>query len=651
MLRLLRTMSQVEATIHPILNYSISGQPERGLELYAALAMPTPEDARWAGACLETLERFSEAKDLLIRSRARGCVAAGIGLASVYRQLGDRKRAHDTLESIETASLTTFDLALAGRERGLLRLLEGDLEGATHALEDGWGYAMASEIGHLLRPALGHALAFTYQSRGLDVEAVHYYNTALQGANPNRRTRLHSSRALCYVYLGRYEEAEQDLVFAESQQLSSTMPTLTFHRATLHRARGQLEEALEAYRASARLARAAPEPDTEFYAELGACAVETARDRLGFARAHLARAKAVMEASGAKAKAILALREGALRARSGDPSSLEVLVNAVQQFKGLHLERESGWAWLHLAEAHLRLDQNEAAHTAMTHAADAYYATSASALALELPGVPAVLTYLASRPVDDYARSMLEGWQALRGLAPTEVRLVTLGATEVQVNGQRVGLELTRTVEIMSYLLRHPDSTKDAILAALFPDTDPRRAANYLHQARVNLKEAVPSLQIVYDRTRRVYRVRCEAPRFSWDVDDLQQLLSTAQDNDIERVVREFGGAFLPGADSDWAVTERDRLVWSVVKVGLQTLERWFEDGEYDKCLTLAEYLMELEPLNASLSEYLVNATLALEGEVAARRKLAFLGSRFLKEVGETPSELRKLERSLGSVN
>jgi tetratricopeptide (TPR) repeat protein len=650
MLRLLRVMSDVQE-IHPIFQLSISGQAEKGWLLYLSLQNPTPEDDRWGGGCLEVLERFVEAKDLLLRARARGCVEANIGLASVYRQLGERSVAAQVLDLLEHEPLSAFDLAMANRERGLLRLFEGDLVGATHTLESAWEHAMQAEFGHLLRPAIGHVLAFVYQSRGSDVQAVHYYNVALEGANLNRRVRLHSSRALCSIYLGRYEDAEQDLVFAESQQVKAAMPTLAFHRATLHRARGQLEEALEHYLKSARLARAAPEPDTEFYAELGACAVETARDHLARARAHLARATVIMSASGAKAKAILALRRGALLARGGDSSSLECLNSAVEQFTALGLERESGWAWLHLAEAHLRLQQTDSAQAALTHAADAYYATSPSALALELPGVPLVLEHLGTRPEDDYARSMLEGWQGMRGLTPTEVRLVTLGAAEVRVNAQRVGLELSRTVEIMAYLLRHPDSTKDEILAALFPDTDPRRAANYLHQARVNLKEAVPSLQIMYDRTRRLYRVRCEAPRFSWDVDDLQQLLSTAQDNDIERVVKEFGGAFLPGADSEWAVTERDHLLWSIVKVGLQTLERWFEAGEYDKCLTLAEHLMQLEPLNPSLSEYLVNATLALEGEVAARRKLAFLGSRFLKEVGETPPELQKLERSLSSVN
>jgi|SRR5690625_444 len=104
-------------------------------EKFQSLAAPTPDDLRWLGVATFNLGQLSQARDHLLASRAAGCGAAGIELATTYRHLGRVDLARTTLQQLSGADLNNFDRALFYRERGCQNLAHGRKAAALRDLE------------------------------------------------------------------------------------------------------------------------------------------------------------------------------------------------------------------------------------------------------------------------------------------------------------------------------------------------------------------------------------------------------------------------------------------------------------------------------------------------------------------------------------
>lgn len=273
-----------------------------------------------------------------------------------------------------------------------------------------------------------------------------------------------------------------------------------------------------------------------------------------------------------------------------------------------------------------------------------------TAIALELRGLPNCFDRIASLPKGAYAAVLFEDWRSLEGSAPVSLQVVTLGGAQLIADGRAVKLVMRRGLEVIAYLLMNPDVTRDQLLAALWPEDAPDAAANYMHQVRHELARAVPGMVILYDRATKQYSVSCEGPRLRVDVIEIKSLLSADGEDDQERALRTYTGSFLPQAESEWARSEREALEWSVIKAGLRLMDTWSARGEFGKCLELSSRLLEIEPLNEVLAEYLVSATLELEGHLEARRALEDITRRYRNEVGELPLRLQDLDRRIGAV-
>lgn len=160
--------------MNPILSRIVEGRYLDGLAAYEALPEASPEDDRLAGVCLFNLDDFQRAKNVLLIARARGCEAAGIELATVYRHLGLVDLSHDALAGVDLDRLSTFDRVLALREWGAQFYTSGNVIGATDVLERAWALAHGAPLGSIVLPAIGHALGVAYADRGLDRRAVAY---------------------------------------------------------------------------------------------------------------------------------------------------------------------------------------------------------------------------------------------------------------------------------------------------------------------------------------------------------------------------------------------------------------------------------------------------------------------------------------------
>ena len=107
----------------------------------------------------------------------------------------------------------------------------------------------------------------------------------------------------------------------------------------------------------------------------------------------------------------------------------------------------------------------------------------------------------------------------------------------------------------------------------------------------------------------------------------------------------------MPTLESEWVEETRRDIEWSVARVGLETLERLYQDSKYEVCEQLALRLLEINPLEIGAATLLVRAVLELHGALAAQRELDRWQGHFVRELGEVPDSLRRLGGGWGSVN
>ena len=634
--------------VNGILAAFLAGEYADGLALYRQLATPSGADHRWAGACALHLGEALLARPLFLRARAAGYAGADVGLASAHRVTSEVELARSALDRIHAPeTLPATERALYWREVGMLHTWNGQLVDATAALEDAWACTFESGT-EALTGLVGQALAFVYGQRGLDAHAEPLLDAALEHENPARRPYVLSARALRRLYLGRFDEARADLEAARAAQASvpAIQPLLAYNTGLLEWALGQLEAADEQFGAACTLARMAGDREMEGYASLGRAQVAAALGNETGARAALARVG--MLAVTPHLENLLAFRKVTLEG-SGNETTLNELRSAAIAFQATHRLREAALVELHIAEVHLVASCIDEAEAALTRATDLRHALlSGAALVPELRQLPAVRRHL-SQLTDGHYAKVLHTDSLARGAVPMDVQLLTLGDARLLVDGRVASFDYTRALELLTYLLRRPGRSAEQIITDLFDD-DPKLARNYFHQVRYALMRVVPGLKIPAS-PKRTYTVSWAGPHFTWDVQMCEEALALHSEAGLMRALDLYGGAFLPAADGEWARGEREDMAWRMLKVGLELLESWYDDRQYDRCVTLAGRLLEVDPFDEAISAYLVRAVRQLGGDGSARRTVARLARRFEVELGEVPPALLDLQRDFSELN
>lgn len=158
------------------------------------------------------------------------------------------------------------------------------------------------------------------------------------------------------------------------------------------------------------------------------------------------------------------------------------------------------------------------------------------------------------------------------------------------------------TRELIAYLALHPDgATRDQLLEALWPDTDPRRSQPRLWQATSEARKTLGDAFLSDDG-----RYRLDRDRLAVDLDELAPLLRAADAAEratdrarlLGRADALWRGALLDGTERDWAEGHQRRLRGERVELLHRLAETWLELREPRRALDAAERGITLDELH-----------------------------------------------------
>jgi hypothetical protein len=651
----------------------VDHQYEAGLDLFKSIREPMLEDRRWAGLCLAALGRSLEAYDHFLKLWSAKDLNSGPHLVQALRLSGEIDRAIQLARSIKASKLTVFAQACLERELGALGHTLGRLRTATEHFEKAYELAVADPIGQQLIASFAAGLGYALIELGRDRRANYFLERAGR-SETSHYPYLFTATALAAINIGNFEDARHALDRARtlSEKMPAVKALLEYLEGHLANARGLNESAITSYLQAVEYSRQLDQPETECYAELCLSAVATSMDNLPFAKAHLARARALAEhLNHERIFAFIAWRHGALLTRANvEPSeALRNLELAREGFERLELERETGLVHLHLAEANLRFGTIEQANLHLSRAVEARHALgSGAAFAVDLRALPAVLEHLASEPVGPPGKErlpykgqatrahpgslgsgritdFLDDWKALEGVSPTQVSITSLGGYGLQLDGQPVKLTtgLARTIEVLTFLLRRGEASLEEIQTSVYTEILPERARGYIHTVREAVTKAIPGLLIPFHASTRTYSLRYPSLRLYWDALDVEQAISIQTLTGLQRALTMYRGPLLPKSDGIWVVEYRLELELALARAGLDHLEVLYKCNEMESCVALAERLLQVRATDVAIGMILVRAVNSVQGALAARSALERVKTGFLREVGEVPEELSRL--------
>ena len=624
--------------------------------LYQITDSPSPNDDWLAGQCLWSLGRYEEAKIPFYKAAQRGEVRAAVDMIAIHLNLNEFAEAEEWIESSKQLCLQPKDCISILQFESDLQVKLGRTRLAVKTLKKAWVQAnVLMDAGNLL-PRVAQSLAAALQSLGADDKALEYLDKAIFKTQGFWGTILKITRAYAAIGVGDFVLAQENL--SQTQKLSEVNETVsTYHiiaSGQFLTSQKKFDEAILHFKRAIQLADDIDNREFQVLAKTWASATHIATGNLDQARAVLM-PLVHLELAPAE-EAMLKLRQGVLHMVGSDHDAARVaLEHAVSHFSTLEHKRELGWSMLRLAELHLESGDPTLANQTLERVSD---------VANEVGGTAFLVSELNLMGLETVTKlSEVASAYAMHSLAPTldqgrlvtipldsrplvrRLRVITLGKPMLLAGDRNVTPRLNKAMELISYLMIHPQSSLERILDAVFPDSDLKAAANYFHQIRHKLTRDVPELRVAQDKQTKLYSIDTGTIPLESDYEDVVKLLNHATQNELHQALEIYRGAFMPHIESEWAEEVRNNVEWLLVRSGLRVVQDLYDRGNFEDCRKLTEKLRKVAPLDAGLGELLVRATNEIDGLLAAKRTLTDVEKYFVGEVGELPPGLQSLKR------
>lgn len=272
---------------------------------------------------------------------------------------------------------------------------------------------------------------------------------------------------------------------------------------------------------------------------------------------------------------------------------------------------------------------------------------------------------LAEESHDDIARGARKIIESIP-VPPAEVASVRLlGGTELTVGSRPVDhadWRRERVRALLTFLVLHPDTTRERVMAALWPDATAESARRSLRStlnmllsvlepdriggdASYFVRTSGQRLRLVLDADGgggpAAHGLDVDLRRFEAWVDEAEELeasgLSSMAIESYQRAVAEYSGDLLTDGYDDWVVFARDRLRGRFLGAAVRLGELFLATGRPREALSVAGRAVEIEPWSEPAHRVLVAAHMDL-GDVATARRALETCEGVLSEIGG-PSE------------
>ena len=216
----------------------------------------------------------------------------------------------------------------------------------------------------------------------------------------------------------------------------------------------------------------------------------------------------------------------------------------------------------------------------------------------------------------------------------------TLGALQIEPDGQPVRFAGRKTRSLLAYLLIHCNASipRDVLAGTFWPDSPDARARRALSHALWQIRSAHPALaaRLVAGQDEVSFRL---LPGDRLDVAEFERKAQAEPSSlpDLTAAVALYRGDFLEGCYDDWALLERERLR----QLYLETLERLIGmhklHGNFEGALACAQRLVAADPLRESTHQELMRLYHALDRDRDALEQHAALRRILTDEIGVEP--------------
>ena len=613
--------------LHPMLEALLENKPQQVWEAYSIKLEPTPLEDRFASKALFRLGKLAAARDLALQAQARGEATGVLEEARALVELGDITTAIERLEQTCCDDWNSLDQLFYARELGSLYADTHDKRAILY-LEQAWRYSFLDKDCKAFQAGVAQALAQYYDHKGLGQKALHYFSAALEFAMPYRKAYSLIAKAQCETYLGLYSESQKSLALAQDllELTPAIQPYLAYQHAILARSKGLLADAIKHFLTAAQLSSDRLEYEVTKYAHLGLSAVFAEQANFSLARDHWNKARKY--GSDRKFEALASLRLGSLMAAEQALGAKNQLLTAKKQIEKLHMGKELGWSCLHLAQVANQVGDQDLLSDCLKVIADVISQFGEPSQICELNALPEIKVLLSNKTQ-----------------VQSKIQLFSMGKQQLICNGQPIKFRLARSLEFLVYCLYYPRFKLADVMTEFFPEQSSNLSRGYVHQMRYELERLIPGVRIVLCKSSKMYCLEQSIP-IEWDVAEFNQAIACKQLPPLESLLL-YTGDLLPNCESQWVRMERENLAWSAVLFGLTLLEDWSKQGEHQKCLELSARLLEINPNNDQVAEYLVRAAAYFKGDARTNYVLKRCFIQVVDKLDELPLPLQQLQKMM----
>lgn len=340
----------------------------------------------------------------------------------------------------------------------------------------------------------------------------------------------------------------------------------------------------------------------------------------------------------------------ALLLQGHDASALERLRSAVASMQEGDRILELPTAAVYLAEAEWRAGNEDAADEAADLAlATARRQGSNHILMQALADLPAVLSRRidgepsADSPWHQLGRALIAQGVPLTASPGASVRFHDFGARSLVVDGEPRQPKISKSYELLAYLLTHGRANRDELLDALFKGRTDESARAYLRQAINGLRECLPDAALVAPQGGPVSLA--DDVLVVSDSENLEaRLVEATRLQGRDRIAATLAalklaqrGEYLEGASSGWVDDRRAHLLERVLDARLDAAELAFDAEDLELAQQLGREVIDADPFREAAWRLMMRIA-GLMGDPDGVIREYQACERALAEVGAAPA-------------